>query len=397
MSSSVTFDGKLEQRLRRTELLSEAQLALAQKRKEESAIGLAEALVELDLLSSGEVEHIVSSLNEIRSVKLEELQVDLDAVRQIPRHVARSCRCIPIRRSGNSLVVAVSDSDTDKVRDELRAVTDFEIVLLMAEPDALEHALFIYYGKDGEQNSERQAFTASAKVASNAWAIQPAWHCTFESVIEHEGVARAKEVAKQIASGARESFNTPVMLIGSSETGKTHLLTAIKNYCSGKEPLMRGIHCTGEQLRQSIADYIIAGQIEGLKYELRDCSLLLIDDIAAAWGNECVESIIANSIAFARANGSTVVVTMTDEEYVQGPATESMREVLEHGTEVHLSLPDQEAMKSILVSRFNAHNRKLSGALPEWAIKCGTSWAAVQQSALKNSTSHTVMSKADGE
>ncbi len=154
MIDSVSFDRKLEQRLRRTETLSDAQLASARKYQEESAIGLAEALVEFEFLSSGEVEHIVSSLNEIRSVKLEELQVDLDAVKHVPRHVAISCKCIPIRRSGNALVVAVSDSDTDKVREELRVVTDFEIVLLMAEHDALEHALFIYYGKDAEKTGE---------------------------------------------------------------------------------------------------------------------------------------------------------------------------------------------------------------------------------------------------
>ncbi|MBL0061090.1 MAG: hypothetical protein IPP40_06270 [bacterium] len=382
MSSKVTFDGKLEQRLRRSEILNDAQLALARKRQEESAINLAEALVELELLSSGEVEHIVSSLNEIRAVKLEDLQIDLDAVKHVPRHVAISCKCIPIRRSGNALVVAVSDCDTDKVREELRAVTDFEIVLLMAEPDALEHALFIYYGKDADQSGGNSGFTGNSHITSNSWAIQPAWKSTFEDIVEHEGIVRAKEVAKQIASGAWESFIAPVMFIGPTEAGKTHLLTAIKNYCSVKEPMMQGILCTGEQLRASMADYIVAGHSDALKYELRESSIVLIDNVAAAWGTELVESELASLISYLRSNGSTVVVSITDEEYVQGPTYAPLREIFEQGSEVHLALPDRDAMRRICSSRFNARNRKASIGLPEWVSDCGNSWSAVQKNAL---------------
>ncbi len=384
MIDSVSFDRKLEQRLRRTEILSDAQLASARKYQEESAIGLAEALVELEFLSSGEVEHIVSSLNEIRSVKLEELQVDLDAVKHVPRHVAISCKCIPIRRSGNALVVAVSDSDTDKVREELRVVTDFEIVLLMAEHDALEHALFIYYGKDAEKTGENSGFTGNSQIASNSWTIQPAWNSTFENIVEHDGIARAKMVAKQIASGAWESFNAPVMFIGPKETGKTHLLAAIKNYCSAKEPLMQGILCTGEQLQSSIADYLIAGQSEALKYELRESSIVLIDNVAAAWGIELVESELARLISFLRSNGSTIVVTMTGEEHVQGATCAALREIFEQGSEIHLALPDRDAMRNICSSRFNSRSRKASTGVPAWVSDCNNLWSAIQQRALSN-------------
>jgi len=394
MSSSVTFDEKLEQRLQRTELLSDEQLRLARMRQEESAISLADALVELEFLSSGEIEHVLSSLNEIRTVKLEELQVDIEAVKHVPRHVAMTYRCIPIRRSGNALVVAVSDSDTDRVRDELRAVTDFEIVLLMAEHDALEHALFIYYGRDTMQNAETRGFSGNTQVASNSWVIQPAWNSTFESVVEHEGIVRAKEVAKQIASGAWESFNVPIMFIGPTESGKTHLLAAIKNYCSAKEPLLHGISCTGTQLYNSVADYLIAGQSEALKYELRESSIVLIDNVAAAWGSEYVASEIASLILFLRSNGSTVVVTMTDEEYVQGPPSAMLRKVFEQGTDIHISLPDRDAMHDICSKRFNVGSCKASVRLPEWMRESGNSWSSIQERALSNITSKSIRSHA---
>lgn len=394
MSSSVTFDEKLAQRLQRTELLSDEQLQLARTRQLESAISLADALVELEFLSSGEVEHVLSSFNEVRSVRLEELQVDIEAVKHVPRHVAMAYRCIPIRRSGNALVVAVSDSDTDRVRDELRTVTDFEIVLLIAEHDALEHALYIYYGRDAVQNVEARGFNGNAHVASNSWVIQPAWNSTFENVVEHEGIARAKEAAKRIASGAWESFNAPIMFIGPNESGKTHLLTAIKNYCSAKEPLLHGILCTGAQLHTSVADYLIAGKSEALKYELRESSIVLIDNVAGAWGSECVASEIASLILFLRSNGSTVVLTMTDEEYVQGPPSAMLRKVLEQGTDIHMSLPDRDAMHDICSMRFDVSNFKASVRLPEWACVSGSIWSSIQERALSSSISEPTNSHA---
>lgn len=378
MSSNVSFDGKLEQRLRRTEVLTDEQLAMARKHQEESPIGLAEALIELDFLSSGEVEHIVGSMNEVRAVKLEELQVDLEAVKHIPRHIAMASHCIPIRRSGNSLVVAVSDGDTDRIREELRKVTDFEIVLLMAEHDALEHALFIYYGKDPDQSSGNQFAAGKAQIASNSWSIQAAWNQSFDTLIEHEGISRAKEVAKQIASGARESFNAPILFIGPSETGKSHLLTAIRNYCSAKEPLMHGILCTGAQLRNSIADYLIAGHLEALKYELRECSIVLIDDFADAWGSEKVEAEFASVIGYLRANGGTLIATMTDEQFLTGPSTHKLRELLEQGTEVLLNLPSNEALQRIVESKVNVHNQRKFGATPDWLKLDSRLWSDIR-------------------
>lgn len=378
MSRSVSFEERLEERLCRTNLLTAEQIAMARKYIEESPVRFVEALVELELLSSDEVEHIVSSMNEIRYVKLEELQVDIDAIRHVPRQVAVANHCIPIRRSGNSLVVAVSDSDSEHVREELRKVTDFEIVFLMAEHDALEHALFIYYGKDQDQVSNDQHVPSKPFIVSNSWSIQPPWNRSFETFYEHEGIARAREIAMRIASGSRESFNCPVMLIGSPETGKTHLLGAIKSYCSTKEPLVQGILCTGEQLRSSIADYLIAGYGEALKYDLRERSVVLIDDFASAWGSEMVETEIAETISNLRANGATIVVSMTDEQFISGPKTSALRLLLEQGTEVLLSAPSKDAMLNIVSARVNTRNRKKSVSLPEWLKTDSGKWSEIQ-------------------
>ncbi len=187
------------------------------------------------------------------------------------------------------------------------------------------------------------------------------------------------------------------MFIGPKETGKTHLLAAIKNYCSAKEPLMQGILCTGEQLQSSIADYLIAGKSEALKYELRESSIVLIDNVAAAWGIELVESELARLISFLRSNGSTIVVTMTGEEHVQGATCAALREIFEQGSEIHLALPDRDAMRNICSSRFNSRSRKASTGVPAWVSDCNNLWSAIQQRALSNVMSTITNSHAGSE
>lgn len=350
MSNSTSFDAKLELRLKRAELVNDDQLNVIRELQKESPLSLAEALVELDYLSAREIDSIVHSLGDVRNVKLEDLQIDIDAVKHVPRSLAVKCRCIPIRRSGNTLVIAVSDANFESVREELRQVTDFEVVLLLAESDAIEHALFIYYGEESGKSKSAKASDYTTHVRS-PWSLRPAWNYSFESFVAHEGVQRAKEIAKQVVSGGSESHNSPILFIGPEGSGKTHLLMAIKNYCSAKDPLLRGVYCNGEQLKTLITEYSLAGCVGALRYDMRDCSLLLIDDIAGCWGSEGIEAEVADTIHILIANGAAVIVSTTNEQYIAGPTTKGLRDLMMQGTELHLTAPDSVTQSEILEMR----------------------------------------------
>ncbi len=396
MSGNTSLDTKLEQRLKRASLINEDDIGLVRDLQKDSPLSLAEALVELDLLSAAEVSNIIASLYEERSVRLEDVQIDLEAVKHVPRRVAMECRCIPIRKSGNTLVIAVSSADSRRVRESLRAVTDFEIVMLLAEHDAIEHALFVHYGDAQTRRDSAGEQKTIQPQGTPVWSIRSPWRDTFETLVEHGGVARARELAKQIASGGRDSFHMPVMMIGPTGCGKSHVLAAVKDYCLVKDPTLKGILCTGVELKSSIADNFAVGTIDALRFELRDCSLLLIDDFEAAWGNETVENEIATTIQCLNRAGAAVVVAMSNTSFVSGPATQALREMLASGTEAHMALPDADGMSKILKARCSANLSPVWQDFVSNANENARTWQAIRDFSLskaaENKGSSTILS-----
>lgn len=249
MKISSALENKLEQQIQSTELISEEQLQLAKELQGESEISFSDALVELELLSAAELDRILVSLQEIRSVKLEDVQIDLEAVRHVPRRVAVDLKCVPIRRSGNTLVVAAADADEGRVRDGLRNVTDYDIVLLATDIDAIEHALYVYYGDEQVAGSVTSDSVSQRDSSVGMWGLRPAWAQSFETFVLHEGVMQARELAKQIASGEYDAINFPLVLVGPEHSGRTHLLAAIRNYRMAKDPVLKGVFVSGEELK----------------------------------------------------------------------------------------------------------------------------------------------------
>jgi hypothetical protein len=389
MKVNTALESKLELQLQRTELISEEQLQVVKELQGESQLSFSEALIELELLSAAELDRILVNLQEVRSVKLEDVQIDLEAVRNVPRRVAVELRCIPIRRSGNTLVVAAADADGNRVRDGLRSVTDYEIVLLVADNDAIEHALFVYYGNDRDSAGNSDSVVMSNGMTQCLWTVHPAWVESFDTFVVHEGVVQASELAKRVASGGHDAFNSPVTFVGSDSSGKSHLLTAIRNYLMSKEPMMKGVLIKGTDLRNMIADYSLAGMLEALSYELRDLSTLLIDDFAGCWGNENAERWIAGTINHLKADGAAVILAVNQEDHLSGPKSSILRETLEAGTVIQMQRPKNDALRGILELRSPSGKWDSMNELAAAGDSESASWNTLRELALTYSGSNS--------
>lgn len=82
---------------------------------------------------------------QVQKVDLEELGVDSQAAAMIHRDVARQLGAIPIRCLGHQLVVAVSDSNTDRISAELALITSKELRFVLADAGQIERAISIYH------------------------------------------------------------------------------------------------------------------------------------------------------------------------------------------------------------------------------------------------------------
>ncbi len=375
MNGKALQDSQLEERLRRTSLLSDEQIELVRELQKESSIGLAQALVELDVLSQNEVDRILSSSVDIRFIRLEEVTIEPEAIRHVPARVAREFKCIPIKRSGNTLVVAAADPSSTAVRDALYSVTDAEIVLFSTDPEAVEHAVFIYYG-DRNGNSRTASQTPQVKKSADDyayWRLPHAQLHTFETFYDHDGVRRAREIAKQIAVGAAEPINMPLLFVGENGSGKTHLLEAIQQYMSRSNPLVRGLLCTGDELVSNALEFITNGELTYLRYELLDREIVMVDDIGKCFGVPLVEHELTCICEHYRSNGGVVVFTMTPEDRCAGPSVQGLRDVLSLGTEIELCLPSPSALRDIAINR-GVKAETLDNDIIEAALQNGGSW-----------------------
>jgi len=354
MSSTDSLDARLAERLRRANLVSDEQLDSARTIQEESPLPLADALIRLEILSQSEVERIVDSLQEVRFVKLEDMQIDREAVRHVPGRVARAHRCIPVRRTGNMLVVAASDPTAPELLDALEAVTDCELLILAAEAEAVEHALYIHYSGDegaGRLSGHRGELKHRSE-NGQAWSISPMWSQTLDTFVDHDASRSARELAKQIAAESPEPMDYPILLIGDAGAGKSHLLNAIKAYRTLRNPLSRGLLCTGADLVSHYWEYRAAGQSNALRFELRDRDCILIDDCAALFGDSAVEREFLDLINHCRSTSTQLLLAMTPEQHLTGPVSPELRSAFSKGTEVSLSAPRGDALRNLCAQRF---------------------------------------------
>jgi len=377
MTNNAALDTRLESRLRRACLLGDEQLVRAQELTRTSAVSLSDAIVQLGIISESEMGNILESLQETRSIKLEDVVIDLESVKHIPAQVGRMHRCIPIRRSGNTLVVAMSDPSDGDALTALRAVTDFEIMSVQAESEPIEHALYIHYGAE-EDNSNVAGLQGKKRASHNSWAIPSPWACDFESFVEHAGVKRARDIAKIVSSGNWEGLSEPILFVGPEGAGKTHLFTAVRNYTATRDPLLKCLLTDGATLKSDFADFALAGRLAALRFELRDRALLLLDDFYGSWGNAWLEQEIAEAIQVVLKNGGVVMVGLSVEQFFAGPFSASLRELLAKSTEVQLTPPTAEAMHCITAVR--CKNPRVSDFVSQLAAETPhLSWNALRE------------------
>jgi len=94
------------------------------------------------------IERILNNEGENFLVEYKDLnkeQIDPEAVALLPRSVAEQFCMIPLRKEGNSLMVAFSDPQDREALDEVRYFTGMDVSVVVADPEEIENAIEKYY------------------------------------------------------------------------------------------------------------------------------------------------------------------------------------------------------------------------------------------------------------
>jgi len=148
-------------------VISEEQLKEALKEQKQSGFRLGDQLIAMKLVTEQQIIEVLEYQLGIPHVDLYNQKIDKKLVNVISEDIARRYQVLPLKKTGNRLMVAMYDPLNYFALDDLRLSTGFEIDPVIAKKVELELAINRYYGmqKSIEQmlldmptNEDDQAF-----------------------------------------------------------------------------------------------------------------------------------------------------------------------------------------------------------------------------------------------
>ncbi|MEZ4459695.1 MAG: type IV-A pilus assembly ATPase PilB [bacterium] len=137
---------RLGELLVREKLVSPQQLQKAQERSRTEGSRLGYEITRMGLVNETDLTKFLSKHYGVPSVNLTEVQVPENIIALIPREVAERHQCIPVNRSGASLVIAMADPSNIYAIDDLKFMTGYNIEPVVATESAIQESIAKYYG-----------------------------------------------------------------------------------------------------------------------------------------------------------------------------------------------------------------------------------------------------------
>ena len=145
---------RLGELLVREKMISPAQLQQVRQASTRNKSSLGHELVRQGLIKESDMTSFLSKMHGVPSIDLEQFQVPDEVLKLIPKQQAERHLCVPINRSGSTLVVAMADPSNIYAIDDLKFMTGYQIEVVVASESAIASAISKYYGgSDGPGES----------------------------------------------------------------------------------------------------------------------------------------------------------------------------------------------------------------------------------------------------
>lgn len=132
---------KLGEMLVREQVISPDQLRKAKRRSDKEGNRLGYELTKLGYVDEGDLTSFLSEHHGVPSVDLNDLDIPSEVIDLVPEKLAKRHQCIPVNRSGSTLVVAMADPSNIYAIDDLRFSTGYDIEVVVATETAIEDAI----------------------------------------------------------------------------------------------------------------------------------------------------------------------------------------------------------------------------------------------------------------
>ncbi len=133
-------------------LMSAGKLSLAQLNKAleiqmRTKRRLGEVLIEEGIISESEIIDTLSQQLSIKRVEIDNIFVDSEVARSIPKEVAKKHNLIPVNMQDDKLIVAMSDPLNVFAIDDICFITRKKVEPVIASKSSIDKAIEFYYGK----------------------------------------------------------------------------------------------------------------------------------------------------------------------------------------------------------------------------------------------------------
>ena len=133
--------------LQSSSMLSFQQLAEARSAQEREGGSLGSHLVSLGFIDEATLTDFLSEQYGVPAVHLDEFSIEQSVINLFDDAFARRHAIIPVNVAGTALVVALADPSDIFAIDEAKAITGFNIEVVVTSPSQVARALSRYYGE----------------------------------------------------------------------------------------------------------------------------------------------------------------------------------------------------------------------------------------------------------
>ncbi|MCG3112042.1 MAG: chromosomal replication initiator protein DnaA [Candidatus Manganitrophus sp. SB1] len=170
---------------------------------------------------------------------------------------------------------------------------------------------------------------------------------TFDSFVVGSSNQFAHAASRKVAERPGTSYN-PLFLYGGVGLGKTHLLSAIGNFISTRDPHLRIAYLSSEQFTNDVINSIRYDKMIEFRNKYRNVDALLIDDIQFISGKERTQEEFFHTFNTLYEANKQVVISSDRSAKEMSDIEERLRSRFEMGLIADIQPPDLETKIVIL-------------------------------------------------
>jgi len=141
---------RLIESLKKTNVLKKEQLTTAINIQQREGGSLGKILVDLGYITHKDLLIFLSQEFCIPPINLAKYKIDREVIKFIPEKIARQYKLIPISKLANRMTIAMADPTNIIAMDDIKALTNFSINIVISSEQDIEYAITNYYGKPYE-------------------------------------------------------------------------------------------------------------------------------------------------------------------------------------------------------------------------------------------------------